>query len=245
MQGKNPPAEPGPAGGLRFRARQTLEISGRSRDLLYLCVITRSARRHPPAGARGATAGPGGFAPRCPPFPGCWETPRLLIHAGGSCPGGSRRFLRLYPPPSRGWETHGREGRGGPGETRGEQSSREGMRGEGGRMARRGVSPVFFPGKGVFRATTRPPGCLWLCRGFLEVSGEKTASHCIPPSRGKRRSRLSPGQGLREGGRSLLRRLSRGVLGGKSLSTHVGKAVGRSRGAGGFVREPGAASGRG
>lgn len=245
MQGKNPPAEPGPAGGLRFRARQTLEISGRSRDLLYLCVITRSARRHPPAGARGATAGPGEFAPRCPPFPGCWENASAADSRRRVVPRGQPALPEALSAAEPGlgntWPGGTRRPRGDPGRTK----QPGGDAGRGGRMARGGVSPNFFPGKGVFRATTRPPGCLWLCWGFLEVSGEKTASHCIPPSRGKTRSRLSPGQGLREGGRSLLRRLSRGVLGGKSLSTHVGKAVGRSRGAGGFVREPGAASGRG
>lgn len=81
MQGKNPPAEPGPAGGLRFRARdstETLEISGRSRDLLYLCVITRSARRRAPPGAGCATARMGGLA-RPPARPPSLALPSRLL----------------------------------------------------------------------------------------------------------------------------------------------------------------------
>lgn len=152
MQGKNPPAEPGPAGGLRFGAQdgtETLEISGRSRDLLYLCVITRSARRRAPAGAGCAMARPGGslaHPPSLPSLPGSWETLRLLIHAGGSWRGGRWRFLRLYPPPCRGWETHGRRdgaALGNRGRTRGEQSSREGY-GERREDGSRVLFPKFF-----------------------------------------------------------------------------------------------------
>ena len=65
MQGKNPPAEPGPAGGLRFGAwddTETLEISGRSRDLLYLCVITHFGAAACSGGGRVCDGEAGGLA---------------------------------------------------------------------------------------------------------------------------------------------------------------------------------------
>lgn len=157
MQGKKSTRGAG-AGG-----RPSVQGSANLGNLRPIPGSALSLCNHPFGAAASSGGGPGcrGLAPRCPPSPGSWEMPRLPIHAAGSCPGGRLRFLSL----SRGWETHGREGRGGPGEIRENKAA-----GRGCGRSRAGWPPAgfprffFFPGKGVFRVL--PVAC-----GFAEALG--------------------------------------------------------------------------
>jgi len=202
MQGKNPPAEPGPAGGLRFGARagaETWETSGRSRDPLYLCVITRSARRRAPAGGWWAMARPGGSlarSPSLPSAPGSWETLRLLIHAGGVAARGETAFPEASsiaaPGPGNTWDGAASGSHSGT-----EQSSREGYGGrrEGGSC---GVFPKFFISpvpRGVFFGRE---SALLVAHGFAEGcwrQGEKRASRCGHGAAESGRPACSPAKG--------------------------------------------------
>lgn len=171
MQGKNPPAEPGPAGGLRFSAwdgAETLEISARSRDLLYLCVITRSAQQRAPPGAGGAMPRPRGLA--CPPALASLP-PQFL---GNTLAADSRRRVvargeTAFPEALSTTVTRLGNIWGGLGEPSWDLRRTKQLGGIRGKRV--DGSWVVFPKFFIVAVRLCPPGCPWLCGGFPEVSG--------------------------------------------------------------------------